>query len=1134
MPNIFISSTFKDLNAERDFIKYEIGTELNKFTEKEYATTYDFIDLRLGIEDTPDFAETINACLYHLKKAAPLHPFIVIIGDKYGTTPSAEDISKAHNSVDDEDIKKCLKSANGKSVTNIEIEYGALGIGNPKQCDSFKKRTIFIFKTKNTDKNDPKLKTLKKVIEKNFENQIIYMDDYGKEPLKNQEFKDEIVAKLINILKNSDIKNLTPDEKERKIHEDYLVLKANGFIGREEIIKEIKTSINKNDGYTYIYGESGTGKSSIISKLAWDYTQENKVEVFTLFCGLTRNSDSTESIVLKITNHLAKLLQEKDVNFDNAPSFIENYNNICKLYNETKTTKPIIILIDAIDQLKPDQHKKESIFLSLEGYEKIRFVFSGTEPGDEIKKNYTKFRKLDNYQNFYFHKITGFKQNEIHDVFESIWSNELKQNSTPKELIENFQKYNISNPLYLKLIAIRLSTLSTEEMKELQKATDNGNRAGKFIELVETFISDSKNSLISLENLCIKLLEFLCGDNFNSQYEAMKAIAFSRHGLPKRILTQVLKEKYGKQFDIDNFEKNFAILRYKLKNILFEHSDNSIDFTHKIFRNALSIKHTNERDTNHKLVFNVLNHENLNYDFVKFEFVYYAFVTKEFKKLSEYISKNTVKNTDADEAIISKQEILNYSAKCLVDFSGYDMSNLYRYVDPTLLNFFLNKLFDEYSLSLKDVTNCHLMLGNCHWGLYLYLTMTNPLPSDLIKSGEIDEKVLERFSNYLDSVLLLIKLIEKYYTYLYTRRYQIDPISYDLQPTEDFWNNFKNSDNFKNFLLISKELSLNEQITNIMIKANKIDEYYKTPTKSLLEYRKIKSMDDFFTNSLQKSDYDIEKRILFYDENIETFIGSVFIDKLKTECNEILSFLTDYIDFYDYHNTSYSVIKKCLSALTEQEKKNKIGKKYICEKYLEIAEFIVKYYQKQKNENNNDVLNTIDKIDLFNNDFPSPFISNEMNDEHRQWAELSVKFYSIKYSRFSHHKKPNTTEYINKIEELAGILKDNEYNDLVIDMKELFLEVLNNLFNYLKTYKLEEEKDLLKKISNNLESQISFSTLITSLSAEEKNVLKETINSLIEYEKFYKKQLSCYYNSPKKIKGIDWNWERPCDFASNN
>ena len=123
MKAIFVSSTFKDMQAERDILKSKVQPYLNSIA-RNYGERLSFSDLRWGV-DTTDMTEeeqnrrVLSVCLNEIDRARPY--MIVLLGERYGYMPGPNVIGReVHRrpafSLDDLDI----------SVTQLEIEYGAL------------------------------------------------------------------------------------------------------------------------------------------------------------------------------------------------------------------------------------------------------------------------------------------------------------------------------------------------------------------------------------------------------------------------------------------------------------------------------------------------------------------------------------------------------------------------------------------------------------------------------------------------------------------------------------------------------------------------------------------------------------------------------------------------------------------------------------------------------------------------------------------------------------------------------------------------------------------------------------------------------------------------------------------------
>lgn len=95
---IFISSTFKDMNAERDYLRVH-GFPVLEERLRLRCHYLDIIDLRQGVEtgDTSDQAEremrVPKVCLDEINRSKPF--LVAILGDGYGWIPPASRIEAA-------------------------------------------------------------------------------------------------------------------------------------------------------------------------------------------------------------------------------------------------------------------------------------------------------------------------------------------------------------------------------------------------------------------------------------------------------------------------------------------------------------------------------------------------------------------------------------------------------------------------------------------------------------------------------------------------------------------------------------------------------------------------------------------------------------------------------------------------------------------------------------------------------------------------------------------------------------------------------------------------------------------------------------------------------------------------------
>ena len=113
--HIFISSTFNDMHAERDYLVKQVFPELREWCEKRKLRLVD-IDLRWGVtEQDATSQNVVKVCLDRINDCRPF--FLCFLGQRRGWVPKDEDISPA-TKID----FPALKDYAGKvSVTEMEI-----------------------------------------------------------------------------------------------------------------------------------------------------------------------------------------------------------------------------------------------------------------------------------------------------------------------------------------------------------------------------------------------------------------------------------------------------------------------------------------------------------------------------------------------------------------------------------------------------------------------------------------------------------------------------------------------------------------------------------------------------------------------------------------------------------------------------------------------------------------------------------------------------------------------------------------------------------------------------------------------------------------------------------------------------
>jgi nephrocystin-3 len=144
---VFISSTFRDLQEEREHLVKKIFPEVRARCE-ECGVTFTEVDPRWDVtEEVATSGQLIRACLEEIDRSRPY--FIGITGDRYGFVPKASDLA-----VDPELIQKFPwipdAIAEGASLMDLEFRHGAL---NHKAEDTSAARAFFYVRQRLWDRD---------------------------------------------------------------------------------------------------------------------------------------------------------------------------------------------------------------------------------------------------------------------------------------------------------------------------------------------------------------------------------------------------------------------------------------------------------------------------------------------------------------------------------------------------------------------------------------------------------------------------------------------------------------------------------------------------------------------------------------------------------------------------------------------------------------------------------------------------------------------------------------------------------------------------------------------------------------------------------------------------------------------
>jgi hypothetical protein len=120
---VFITSTFRDMHAERDWLRTRVFPALEERLRQRFHHL-DIVDLRWGVESATAAQEAarerivLTVCLREIERSRPF--LIGLLGDRYGWIPPA---ARAAAAASEAGLDGPVQ---GHSITHLEIEHGVL------------------------------------------------------------------------------------------------------------------------------------------------------------------------------------------------------------------------------------------------------------------------------------------------------------------------------------------------------------------------------------------------------------------------------------------------------------------------------------------------------------------------------------------------------------------------------------------------------------------------------------------------------------------------------------------------------------------------------------------------------------------------------------------------------------------------------------------------------------------------------------------------------------------------------------------------------------------------------------------------------------------------------------------------
>lgn len=383
----FVSSTFRDMHAERDHLHRVVFPALEEWLRK-HRILLEPIDLRWGVETSGETeAETkeqlvLKVCLDGINECQPF--LIILLGDRYGWQPPAERlaITAGEYGFERDDVA-------GMSVTALEIEAGLLASDDqavrsfvylrqplPYELMPTELRAVFSDNEAGNEDAADRLSELKARLraDPRLDGRVCdyalgwdsstHAPDPGSLSAWGEQVLADLKAELsTDVEVNSANETHKPSWQEEEAFEleAFVEQRSRVFVGRGETIGEIETwAFSREEdeaplGLVYT-GASGAGKSALIAELyrRWKIESQGREHeaaplVLAHAAGISPRAGWITAMLRRWIDELAPL-----VGIEDTVSEGDDHEKVVGVFRDLVATvsrkRRVILLIDAINQ----------------------------------------------------------------------------------------------------------------------------------------------------------------------------------------------------------------------------------------------------------------------------------------------------------------------------------------------------------------------------------------------------------------------------------------------------------------------------------------------------------------------------------------------------------------------------------------------------------------------------------------------------------------------------------------------------------------------------------------------------------------------------------------------------------------
>lgn len=257
---------------------------------------------------------------------------------------------------------------------------------------------------------------------------------------------DDVYEELSGIITQelATLQQIAPLEQDIADHAAFAEERARHFTGRTEIQEKVLAYLNSDiRGPLAIFGEGGSGKSALMAQVFKRIAGENtNAAVVSRFIGATPSSSNIFSLLESLCKQIAEKYGADASTPTEYKELVEDFHK--KLVFAT-AEKPLIIMLDALDQLSEAENAESLQWLPIELPEHVRAIVSVLNPSeycDQLKRRLPEEQLLQ----------VGLMGQQEGEALLELWLKEAKrvlQQTQRQDVLSKFRQCGL--PLYLKI-----------------------------------------------------------------------------------------------------------------------------------------------------------------------------------------------------------------------------------------------------------------------------------------------------------------------------------------------------------------------------------------------------------------------------------------------------------------------------------------------------------------------------------------------------------------------------------------------------------------------------------------------------------------------------------------------------------